>query len=133
MSFPLKNDAEKANQFFLGYLQAITENPETAQGWKDLNMVVGVKLLDLDLGYTIDSSSQEILIAAGFPENPDAGISFTSDTFHELFLGNSNPVMALAMGKIKTSGSNKKVLGVAGILPQNFKAYRDYLESQGLS
>lgn len=133
MSFPLKSNLEQASQFLLGFLQSLMNNPETAQAWSDLDMVVGVKLLDLDLGYTLNCSTEGVEISPVFPENPDAGISFSSDTFHDLFTGKLNPMMSLATGKIKTSGSTKNVLKVANILPQNFKAYVEYLKSQGLS
>ncbi|MFA5537085.1 MAG: SCP2 sterol-binding domain-containing protein [Bacillota bacterium] len=133
MGFPLKDDLEKADEFFLGYFQSVIKNPETAAGWGNLKMVVGVKMSDLDLGYTISCFPEGITMESGFPESPDAGITFTSDTFHDLFLGKTNPMMALAMGKLKTSGSNRNVLAVAGILPQNFQAYREYLESKGLN
>lgn len=128
MSFPLKNDLEQADQFFLGFLQSLMKNPEAAEAWSGLNMIVGVKMLDLDLGYTIDCSPLGVTAIRGFPENPDTAIAFTSDTFHDLFVGTINAIMSLASGEIITSGPTRNILKVANILPQTYKVYEEYLK-----
>jgi len=128
MSFPLKNDVERADQFFLDFLRSLMKNPETAAAWCGLGMVVGVKMQDLNLGYTIRCTPEGVIAESGYPENPDTGISFTSDTFHDLFTGEINAIMSLASGKISISGSTKNMLKLSNVLPQTYEVYEKYLK-----
>ena len=128
MSLPLKNDLIRINRFFLGFFKYLMENQETAKEWCRLGMIVGIKIQDLNLGYTINCLPQEIEIDSGYPKNPDVGISFTSDTFHDLFIGKINATMSLALGEIRTSGPTKNILRIARILPKTYAVYEEFLK-----
>lgn len=133
MSFPLKNDREQAKEFLYGYIQAIFNDEEAAQGWRQLNRTVGIKLDDLDLGFTLQCSPEELSASLGYPDKPDVGLHLSSDTFHKLFTGKGNPMMEFTLGRIKTEGDLGAVLKIAGALPQSIKVYQQYLAERGLA
>lgn len=133
MSFPLKNDREKAKEFLYGYIQAAFNDEEASEGWKQLNMTIGINLNDLDLGFTLNCSAEGLSASHGYPEKPDAGLILSSNTFHKLFTGKGNAMMEFAMGKIKTAGDMGAILKIVSYLPQNIKVYQQYLADKGLA
>jgi len=133
VSFPLKNDPEQAKEFLYGYMEAIMKDEEAAQSWRQLNRTVGIKLNDLDLGFTLQCSSEGLSASHGYPDKPDVGLSLSSDTFHKLFTGKGNPMMEFTLGRIKTEGDMGAVLKIVGALPQNIRVYQQYLAEKGLA
>ncbi|NLL18785.1 MAG: SCP2 sterol-binding domain-containing protein [Clostridia bacterium] len=133
MSFPLKNDREKAKDFLYDYILAVLADPEASAGWRQLNMDIGINITDLELGFTLHCSPDKVEAAHGYPEKPDAGLILSSNTFHKLFTGKGNPMMEFAMGKIKTAGDMGAILKIVGFLPQNVKVYQQFLTDKGLA
>lgn len=131
MSFPLKNDREQAKEFLFDYMEATLADPEALAGWQQLNMIVGIDITDLELGFTLDCSGEEVIPSHGYPEQPDAGLAMASGIFHNLFLGKGNVMMDFTMGKIKTSGNMGNILKIVNLLPQNIKVYQKFLEERG--
>lgn len=131
MSFPLKNNPEQANDFIYNYIQTALADSEAYSGWSQLNMTVGINVTDLDLGYTLKCFSEGTESFAEYPENPDAGLILSSDTFHRLFTGKANVMLEFAKGKVKTVGDMGGILKIVNLLPQNIKIYKEFLSSQG--
>src|SRR5690606_40531403 len=113
-------------------MEAIMKDEEAAQSWRQLNRTVGIKLNVLDLGFTLQCSSEGLSASHGYPDKPDVGLSLSSDTFHKLFTGKGNPMMEFTLGRIKTEGDMGAVLKIVGALPQNIRVYQQYLAEKGL-
>lgn len=133
MSFPLKNDPEKAKEFLYGYIQAVLADPDASAGWRQLDMDIGINIIDLDIGFTLHCSPDKVEVSHGYPEKPEAGLILSSNTFHKLFTGKGNPMLEFGMGKIKTAGDMGAILKIVGFLPQNVKVYQQYLADKGLA
>ncbi|NLC77615.1 MAG: SCP2 sterol-binding domain-containing protein [Clostridia bacterium] len=133
MSFPFKNDRDQAKDFLYGYILTALADPEASAGWRQLNGEIGIKVTDLDIGFTLQCSPDKVEASHGYPEKPETGLLLSSDTFHKLFTGKGNPMIEFAMGRIKTAGDMGAVLKIVGFLPQNVKVYQQYLSDKGLA
>lgn len=133
MAFPYTGDKQKADEFMYDFLLSTKTDPELFEGWKNLNMVVGVKILDLELGYTINcTSGTDVVISKGYPDKPQAALKLNSDVFHNLYIGKLNVVWAFSMRKIKTEGNIASVMKLTSLQPRGIKMYKDYLKAKGL-
>ncbi len=133
MAFPYTGDKQKADEFMYEFLLSTKTDPELFEGWKNLNMVVGVKILDLELGYTINcTSGTDVVITKGYPDKPQAALKLNSDVFHNLYIGKLNVVWAFSMRKIKTEGNIASVMKLTSLQPRGIKMYKDYLKAKGL-
>jgi putative sterol carrier protein len=133
MAFPYTTDKQKADEFMYEFLLSTKTDPALFEGWKNLNMVVGVKLIDLELGYTINcTSGTDVVITKGYPEKPQAALKLNCDVFHNLYIGKLNVVWAFSMRKIKTEGNIASIMKLTSLQPRGIKLYKDYLKTKGL-
>lgn len=134
MGFPI-TDRGEAEKFLLEYLELTKTDPDLFAGWRNLGMVVGVKLEDLDLGFTLDcTSGQNVVITPGYPrERPGAALKTTSEVFHNIFCGRQNLMIAFSRRQVKTEGKVSGILKLTPLLPKNIALYKQYLAKKGLS
>jgi putative sterol carrier protein len=133
MAFPYTNDKQKADEFLYEYLLSTKTDPALFEGWKNLNMIIGVQIIDLGLGYTINcTSGTDVVITKGYPEKPQAALKLNIDVFHNLYIGKLNVVWAFSMRKIKTEGNIASIMKLTSLQPRGIKLYKDYLKAKGL-
>lgn len=134
MRFPLKDDREKAKEFLYEYFLATQSIPELFDAWRKFNMIVGIKIEDLDIGFTLDCNGTGVEVSHGYPEeSPGAGLTMSSDIFHRLFTGRANVGVVFAKRQIKTTGNVTSILKIAGLMPKNVALYREFLKQKGLA
>jgi len=133
MAFPYANDKQKADEFLYEFFLSTKNDPALFEGWKGLGMVVGVKIVDFEMGYTLDcTSGKDVVITKGYPEKPDAALKLNSDVFHKLYTGRLNVVWAFSMRKIKTEGNIANIMKLTSLQPKAIKMYKEYLKAKGL-
>jgi len=132
--FPIK-DPRQAEDFLVEYLEMTQTDPVLFDAWLKLDMVVGFKIEDLDLGFGLDcTSGDKIVISRSYPEKPPgAAMKLTSDTFHDIFAGRLNVGMAFMKRAVRTEGDIAGILKLSSLMPRNIKLYKDFLASKGFS
>jgi hypothetical protein len=133
MPFPYTDRAQADNFLFEFFLSTKTV-PALFDAWRQLGMVVGIKIEDLDLGYTLDCTSvKDVVMGKGYPTTPPgAALKLTSDTFHRLFSGKFNIMIAFSARKVKTEGNVAGIMKLTRLMPLLIQLYKDYLKKKGL-
>ena len=132
MPFPY-TDRAQADDFVFEFFLSTKTVPALFDGWRQLGLVVGVKIEDLDLGYTLDcTSGKDVVMSKGYPSNPGAALKLTSDTFHRLYTGKLNIIMAFSARKVKTEGNVAGIMKITRLMPLLIQLYKDYLRKKGL-
>ncbi|MEW5932144.1 MAG: SCP2 sterol-binding domain-containing protein [Bacillota bacterium] len=134
MPFPYR-DPEQARPFLLEYFELTKTDPELLEAWKNLGMVVGVKIEDLGLGYTLDcTSGRDVVVLDRYPEEPPGcAMKLNADVFHDIFTGRLNVMMAFGRRLVRTEGNIAGIMKLSFLLPKNIKLYKDYIRQKGLS
>jgi hypothetical protein len=132
MPFPY-TDRAQADDFLFEFFLSTKTVPALFDAWRQLGLVVGVKIEDLDLGYTLDcTSGKDVVMSKGYPTKSGAALKVTSDTFHRLFMGRLNIMMAFSARKVKTEGNVAGIMKITRLMPLLIQLYKDYLKKKGL-
>jgi len=132
MPFPY-TDRAQADDFLFEFFLSTKTVPALFDAWRQLGLVVGVKIEDLSLGYTLDcTSGKDVVMSKGYPTKSGAALKVTSDTFHRLFMGRLNIMMAFSARKVKTEGNVAGIMKITRLMPLLIQLYKDYLKKKGL-
>ena len=132
MPFPY-TDRAQADDFLYDFFLSTKTVPALFDGWRQLGLVVGVKIEDLDLGYTLDcTSGKDVVMSKVYPSKPGAALRLTSDSFHRLFSGKLNIMIAFSARKVKTEGNVAGIMKLTPLMPPSIQLYKAYLKKKGL-
>jgi putative sterol carrier protein len=124
-------NAEEMYQIFRTMMDKVQYNQELTNKLSAANMVVALKVPNLDALITLDLKGKMVAIYGPTDIKPDCTSIQKDDVFNKFWQGKINLMMATISGKIKTQGAVTDMLRLVPILTPIYKLYTETLKEAG--
>ena len=130
---PLFKDADELYSHLGRLFEETLKDPELGPRVRELDCVVQFRLRRPDALVTVKALKEEDPeVEFGITQlRPEVTLLAEADTMHRLWLGQVNPAVALAGGKIRATGPVGKILSLVPLISVVLERYRAQLTEAG--
>lgn len=130
---PLFKDADELYAHLGRLFEEVLKDDDLGPRIRELDCVVQLRLRRPDALVTVKASKEEEPeVDLGITKlRPDVTLLAEADTMHRLWLGQVNPAVALAAGRIRATGPVAKILSLVPLISVVLERYRAQLADAG--
>ncbi len=125
-------DSEEVYRYVGGVFRQAAADPELAARFRPTGVVLRVRMSDPDATILVDMPNAQVFEGDGEAgAEPSIELAMSADDGHRFWLGELNMAVALARGKVRTTGSTQMLLKLVPMARELHPRYRQMLADDG--